>query len=162
MARFTASIIAGTGLMLAALLTGCAASVGAEPAPTTSTGSVAPSAPVEPDAVAPELVPDGSAADNLPYFDATVATVLAAEPNPGGRAYIDALAGAGFDKTQMEVTFDTTHVDLAVDAVQFSVRLNGECLIGQNGPSSGGYHSMVAPPFSTGTCLIGSTRQIDW
>jgi len=46
--------------------------------------------------------------------------------------------------------------------VQFAVRWAEECLIGQYGPASGGYHSLVAPRLSTGTCLAGQTRPIDW
>lgn len=62
----------------------------------------------------------------------------------------------------MEVTFDRTAVDLEADSIQFSVRLHGECLIGQVGPDGDGYHSIVAPLLGSGTCLIGATRQIDW
>ena len=62
----------------------------------------------------------------------------------------------------MEVTFDRTQADLAADSIQFSVRVHGECLIGQNGPAAGGYHSIVADVLGSDTCLVGSTRQIDW
>jgi hypothetical protein len=62
----------------------------------------------------------------------------------------------------MEVTFDATAADLAADSIQFAVRFKGECLIGQAGPASGGYHSVIAAQLATGRCLVGSTRQIDW
>lgn len=110
----------------------------------------------------PSLRPELSAAENLAYFDFIAAAVLKADPNAGGRDFIDALAAGGFDKTQMEVTFDRTAVDLAADSIQFAVRFNGECLIGQNGPASDGYHSIVAPLLGTDRCLLGATRQIDW
>jgi hypothetical protein len=38
--------------------------------------------------------------------------------------------------------------------------MNGTCLIGQAG--NVGFQSFVAPLVSTGTCLIGLTRKIDW
>jgi hypothetical protein len=42
------------------------------------------------------------------------------------------------------------------------VNVADECLIGQNGPASDGFHSVVAPLLSTGLCLVGTTRPIDW
>lgn len=154
---WTVALIAG--LSLAGLgLAGCTAAptAPATVAPTpTGTASETP-------APAPTLLPAGTAADNLPFFDAVIAATILAEPDPAGRSYIDALAGAGFDKAQMEVTADTTTEGKPADSIQFSVRFNGECLVGQNGPSSGGYHSLVAPELASGTCLVGATRQIDW
>ena len=141
-------------------LTGCttAPTIPATVASTpTSTASNTPTPPP-----APILLPAGTAADNLPFFDSVINAAVKAEPDPVGRSYIDALVGAGFDKTQMEITADTTTEGKPADSIQFSVRFNGECLVGQNGPSSGGYHSMVAPELASGTCLIGATRQIDW
>ena len=43
-----------------------------------------------------------------------------------------------------------------------AVLFQGECLIGQYGPASGGYHSAVRPALGTGGCLVGQTRPIDW
>src|SRR5690554_980159 len=87
----------------------------------------------EPD---PELVPDGSAEDNLPYFDFVNEKVLA-EGNPGGRPIVDNLVDAGFDKGAMEVTADRTPLGSEVDSVQFSVLIGDDCLLGQAG--AGGY-----------------------
>lgn len=152
---WTVALIAG--LSLAGLgLAGCtAAPTAPATAAPTRTASDTPTPPA-----APTLLPTGTAADNLPFFDSVIAAVVGAEPV--GRSYIDALAGAGFDKAQMEITADTTTEGKPADSIQFSVRFNGECLVGQNGPSSGGYHSMVAPELASGTCLVGATRQIDW
>ena len=108
------------------------------------------------------LDPDGTAADNLAYFDATNSDLIAAGGPTDGRSFIDHLVAAGFTKEHMEVTFDATSVGLDADSVQFAVRWAEECLIGQYGPASGGYHSLVAPRLSTGTCLAGQTRPIDW
>lgn len=117
-----------------------------------------------PDATPIPLVfaPEKSAADNLDYFTSLADAVVEADSDAGGRAFIDALVAGGFDKAAMQVTPDTTTVELAADSVQFSVAFNGECLIGQYGPASDGLHTMVAPLLGTGTCLVGATRQIDW
>ena len=53
-------------------------------------------------------------------------------------------------------------VDLQADSVQFAVLFDDECLVGQYGPASGGYHSAVRPALGTGGCLVGETRPIDW
>ncbi|KGJ73505.1 hypothetical protein GY21_11060 [Cryobacterium roopkundense] len=154
-------LFAGIAVVLLAIpLAGCTAGAG-EPSPT-ATDTASPSAsatatPPPPPALQPEL----SASANLGYFD-SIANAVAATNPADGRAYIDALVAGGFDKSAMQLTFDRTHVDLAADFVQFSVQFNGECLIGQYGPASGGYHSMVAPILGSGTCLLSVTRQIDW
>jgi len=123
--------------------------------------SPSPGAEAEPDPD-PTLAPRLSASENLDYFDFLSAGVLRADPAAGGRAFVDALIAGGFDKKTMEVTFDRTHVDLAADSTLFSVRINGACLIGQNGRASGGYQSTVASVLGSGRCLVGGTRQIDW
>lgn len=79
-----------------------------------------------------------------------------------GRAYIDALTAAGFDKAAMEVTPDRTSVDDPVDSLQFSVLWKGQCLVGQVGPSTPQPTALVLDPVPSGTCLIGHTRTIDW
>ena len=63
----------------------------------------------------------------------------------------------------MQVTPDRTAVDLQADTIQFSVLFNGECLIGQYGPASGGYHSIGrrAARAREPVCS-GETRPIDW
>lgn len=129
----------------------------------TQTHAASPSAtPTAEAAPEPTLAPGLSASENLDYFDYLSRGVVRADGEAGGRAFVDALIMGGFDKSEMEVTFDRTQADLAADSIQFSVRINGECLIGQNGPASGGYQSMVADVLASGTCLVGSTRQIDW
>ncbi len=62
----------------------------------------------------------------------------------------------------MQLTVDTTTIGLKANSIQFSVRLNGGCLVGQNGQGSGGYQSEVTPLLATGNCLVGDTRPIDW
>lgn len=135
----------------------------AQPSPTASEsaapGAAEPSSTPEP---LPTLVADGSATENLPLFASIASSVWATERRAEGRAYVDALAAAGFPKADMEVTHDRTTVDNPADAIQFSVRWGGECLVGQVGPSTSAPTAVVLPEVPGGTCLIGSTRPIDW
>ena len=153
---FVAVVIGG---LVVAALAGCTAGTAA-PTPVAATPTSTPAATATPTATAaPTVLPALGAQANHAYFDQIAAAV---DPATGGRGVVDALVAAGFDKTTMEVGFDKTSVNLDADSVQFSVRFPDGCLIGQNGPKSGGYHSMFTTAISTGRCLIGATRQIDW
>jgi hypothetical protein len=108
------------------------------------------------------LIPDGSAEDNLPFFDSVNQQTLTANAAADGRTFVDGLVAAGFDKAAMELTSDSTTLGQAADSIVFSVRWGEECLIGQNGSAVGGYHSTVQAVLGTGKCLIGETRPVDW
>jgi hypothetical protein len=108
------------------------------------------------------LRPELPAAENLAFFNSVNVAVVAANDSAGGRDFIDALTAAGFDRSAMQVTADRTTVDLQAGSVQFSVRLGDECLVGQYGPESGGYHGAARPALGSGDCLVGQTRPIDW
>ena len=138
-------------------LAGCAADEPvASPAPTRS---VSPAPTAEP----PALVPDGTADDNLPFFRAVAERVWASDQRDQGRAYVDALAEAGFDKQAMQVTEDLSTVGNPAESMQFSVRWGGECLVGQVGPDIGELVTRVLPAVQDGSlCLLGATRPIDW
>jgi hypothetical protein len=146
------------------LLIGCSASA---PAPSPSDAR-APSDPAASPAAAasaspapePQLVPAGTARENLVYFNHVNKAFFAAQPSIDGRAIIDNLVAAGFDKSAMQVTPDKTVNGHPADSVQFSVLLDKECLVGQFG--GGEYGSVVAPMLGTGVCLIGKTRPINW
>jgi hypothetical protein len=89
--------------------------------------------------------------------------VWESEQRGEGRAYIDALVAAGFDRDAMQVTNDQSTVGNPVESLQFSVRWGAtECLIGQVGPSTGQLVTQVMPQLAEGRCLIGATRPIDW
>jgi hypothetical protein len=147
-------------------LAGCTPSAPAEPSgtgPTASSASPAVSAPApSPSASAGALAPEASAADNLPLFERVVREVWNGPAQVSGRAYIDALVAAGFDKGAMQVTPDTTVIGNPAESIEFSVRWGEECLVGQVGPSIGDPVVTVLPGLSTGGCLIGQTRPIDW
>ncbi|MFJ8893531.1 DUF6993 domain-containing protein [Leifsonia sp. NPDC102414] len=151
---------AAGALLVAGALAGC---VGGTPAPTTTAPSVSqtPTSSAPP-AAEPALVPGGTAEQNLPFFDKVNKATLAANPAAKGRDFVDALVAAGFDKSAMQLTVDTTTIGLAANSIQFSVKLGDTCLIGQNGADAGGYSSMTTPVLGNGGCLIGQTRAIDW
>lgn len=107
-------------------------------------------------------MPEGTAADNLPLFAAVTASVWASGDHAAGRAYVDALTAAGFDKAAMEVTRDTSTVGNPAESIQFSVRWGDECLVGQVGSATGDPVTVVVPVVAEGTCLVGETRPIDW
>lgn len=156
--------VAGVSIVLAAsaLAVALAGCTPAAPTATPTGSTTASTATSAPTAAAPKLVPGGTADENLPFFDAVNKATLAANPDAKGRDFIDALVAAGFSKADMQVTVDTTTIGLKANSIQFSVKLGESCLIGQNGADAGGYNSMTSPVLSTGACLIGQTRAIDW
>jgi hypothetical protein len=144
-------------VVLAGILAGCS--------PTQPQATPKPSASEAPAATpsaAPSFDPGAPADEAIVFFDTVNTATLEANAAADGRAFIDGLVAAGFDKTAMEVTSDSTTIGNAADSIQFSVRWGESCLIGQNGAAVGGYHSTVGPLLGSGTCLIGSTRPIDW
>ncbi|WP_181373549.1 DUF6993 domain-containing protein [Microbacterium sp. HMWF026] len=159
--------LAALALVAALGLAGCTGEA-PEPAPATTEQpsasvadpSVAPSA--APTAAAPVLVPGGSAPQNLPFFAQVVSGVWSGPDQVSGRAYIDALTAAGFDKSAMQVTADYSTIGNAAESIEFAVRLGDQCLVGQVGPSIGDPVTTVLPGLSSGGCLIGQTRTIDW
>lgn len=123
------------------------------PTPTTS------ASPGESAAPEPEIELNGTATENRPYFDkVNLATIETGGVD--GRSFIDGLVDGGYSKESMEVTPDRTTINAQADNIQFSVRLNGTCLIGQYGGA--GYASYAGPLLADGRCLIGTTRPIDW
>ena len=152
------SMVFATLALAAALATGLSACVGAPPAPIPPANTVSPS-PGETAPPEPEIKLNGTATENQPYFDqVNLATITTG--NLDGRSFIDALVASGYSKEAMEVTPDRTTVNAQADNIQFSVRLNGTCLVGQYGGA--GYASYAGPLLADGRCLIGTTRPIDW
>lgn len=151
-----ATVLAGISL-----LAGCVPGQPPVPAPSSpATTSVSPTP--TPTATKPTLDPDGSAEDNLPLFTEVMESVWEGDDRVKGRAYVDALVRAGFDKASMEVTKDRSSVGIPADSIQFSVRWSDACLVGQVGPSTKKPTAVVLPHLPTGRCLVGETRPIDW
>jgi hypothetical protein len=129
----------------------------------TNTPAATDTAAPEPTTAPPALHPDGTAGANLPLFAQVTASVWADSGSASGRAYVDALVEAGFDKDAMQVTQDATTVGNPVESLQFSVRWGeNECLVGQVGPSTGEPVTLVMDQLAEGRCLVGDTRPIDW
>lgn len=157
MVRSRRVIAAVVALAAVTLLTACTNEPEQTPPPSAfSTQAPSPTPTAEPD---PELIPDGTATDNLPYFDFINEAFLAGG-NPGGRPIIDNLVAAGFEKAAMQLTADKTAIGGTVDSLQFSVQIGNDCLIGQAG--AGGYTRTAGAALGTGGCLVGTTRTIDW
>lgn len=129
-----------------------------EPAPV----ATAPGTPAPTTSAAPALMPDASADENLPFFASVVDGVWGSGVGTQGRAYIDALVAAGFDKAAMQVTHDTSTVGNEAESIQFSVLWDAQCLIGQVGSATGEPFATVVPALGSGGCLVGATRPIDW
>ncbi len=140
----------------ATVLAGCAPEPVPKPTPTDSPTAGA-DAPAE-----PTYLPNGSAEDNLPIFTEVTERVWASDHRNQGRAYVDALVDAGFDKEAMQVTADLSTVQRQAESILFSVKWGSECLIGQVGPETGDPLATVMDAVGEGVCLIGNTREIDW
>jgi hypothetical protein len=150
--------LASAGVVLLLALTACTSAPAGEPAPNpSSSASASPTPTKAPD---PVLVPAGDAEANLPYFDFVNRRLLETVPTPNGQQLVENLVAAGFAKADMEVTPDVTVGSEAAETIQFSVRANGSCLIGQTGAA--GYNALAAPLLGTGKCLVGKTRTIDF
>ena len=156
MARSAVVATALAGVVLAGALAGCVPTtptpVPSQAAPS-STSTPAPTAPVD-----PVFVEGGTAEENKPYFDKVNLAFFASSGTGTSLGIANNLVAAGFRKQDLEVTADHTSIDLAADSTIVSVRLKGECLIGDFQAS--GYKSIVAPLLGTGGCLIGTTVPI--
>jgi len=142
---------AGAALLVVLALSGCTTGAGPAPAPS----SAAPEPGAE-----PTLTDASTGAEALAYFDVVVRRHLDGGGASDGRSMVDALVAAGFDKSAMQVTSDATSIGRAADSVQFSVLRGTDCLVGQVGGV--GFSSQLAPALDGGSCLVGTTRAIDW
>lgn len=143
--------------LLSASATGCALLEG--PTPDTPKRE----APAEPK-TAPEFFPEGSAADNLPYFTETMRTYAAGEGPVLGAPLVDSLVAAGFNRDTMQVSFDESKTGLAADNIFVSARFGADCLIGQLVAADRSFVASVQPAVGPNQdiCLIGNTRPLDW
>lgn len=139
------------------LLGGCAILEG--PTPTTPERE-APAAPE----VAPELVPGGTAADNLPYFTEVIRAFAEGDQPVQGQPVAQAVIDAGFDRATMQVSFDQSKTGLPADNIFVSVQIGSECLIGQVVAEDRTFVAENEPAIGPEglTCLIGETRPLDW
>lgn len=152
-------VMATASALLGLTLVACAP----EPAPSPDASPSEHSTAGTPTPEAPTFHPDGTAEDNLPLFTAVAKQVWSSKEKDSGRAYIDALIDAGFERADMQVTNDQSTVGHPAESVQFSVRWgDSRCLMGQFGPSTGKPVTVIMDQLPEGRCLIGNTRPIDW
>lgn len=157
-----AALAALAALSMATALAACSPETESAPVATVSPSPRASAMPSPSPAPAkdPEFQAEGSAFANRAYFDHVNERLFAESPDARGRDIIDNLVAAGFDKARMEVTADRTPLGNPTEAIEFSVGIGDDCLVGQWG--HGEYSSIIAPVLGTGTCLVGATRTIDW
>ena len=156
MVRLSPVAALAVAVLSVAALAGCTSSPPA-PKPTTSATTSAPSPTPS---AAPTMVPNGTAEQQKPFFDLVNSTLISANGSANGRDIIDNLVASGFAKADMQVTPDKTAIGGTVDSILFSVKIGGECLLGQRYGAA--YVSSVQKTLADGTCLIGKTRPIDW
>ena len=154
----TTAIVLGTAL----LLSGCQA--GSQPSPSSTPPDVAYTAaprPVPTIKAAPPAVfmPDGSAAQNLPFFVSIAEQAIAADPEVLSYDVAVLESQNGFDSGAIQFTYSRTAVGLASDSASVAVLFAGECIIAQYGPVITGVRGIVLPPLAQGGCLIGSQVQ---
>jgi hypothetical protein len=144
-------------VLLATALAGCTST-----APSSRPSMVPTPTPGSTGQTVPVYHPNGSAKQNLAYFRLVGHTLLDNNPsaNAHGETIVNWFVAHGFDKANMQVTPDKTSIGLAAWNIEFSVKINGGCLIGQAG--NVGFQSFAAPLLATGKCLIGQTRPITW
>ncbi|EAR25571.1 hypothetical protein A20C1_04871 [marine actinobacterium PHSC20C1] len=150
--------VIGLTLATAVVLSGCVASAPEPSATPTVEASSTPSPEATP--TGPILRPGEAAAANRQFFDQLNNEYFDANGRGKGRSIVDNLVENGFAKQDMEVTPDNTSIGLAADSIVVSVRIKGECLLGQFLSES--YVSSIEPLLGTGGCLVGKTRAIDW
>lgn len=158
--RRTTALLAGATLLLGGL-TSCVLLEGPTPTAPERTTSTTQTDTADGPAV---YVPDGTADDNLPYFQQTLAQYAASESPVQGQPIVDALAAAGFEKANMQVSFDQSRTNLVADNIFVSVRFGESCVIGQFVTESRELFTVVEDALSAekNICLIGTTRPIDW
>lgn len=114
--------------------------------------------------VAPELIPGGTAEENLPYFTEVLRGYTAGEGAIKGEPVSRAVIDAGFDKSLMQVSFDRSETGLEADNIFVSVLLGEKCLLGQVVTSDRSFVAETAAAVGpeNNICLIGETVPITW
>ncbi|HEY1530713.1 MAG TPA: hypothetical protein VGF80_07855 [Galbitalea sp.] len=146
-------------LVLVVALAGCVQNASVTPLPTAT-----PSSSASASSALPTYNPNGTATDNLAYFNKVgnelFSSTQASAASSQGELIVNWFVSHGFNKKNMEVTPDKTAIGLAAWNIDFSVRFGKTCILGQAG--NVGFNSATVPVLATGKCLVGQTRPIDW
>ena len=156
--RMASAALAGIIALLA--LTAC---VNGDPEPTPSASKTSTKSPTPTPTPTPTLTldPTGTAEENFEYWEFVVKRMATESGMTDGSVMIQRLVDAGFNKADMELTPNLTAIGEQADSVIFAVRFQGECLIGQIF-RNWDWSVTRTPMLGTGTCLVGTTRPIDF
>ncbi|MFC5338100.1 DUF6993 domain-containing protein [Leucobacter denitrificans] len=163
-AQRVAAVIAG-GVALAFGLSSCVLLEGPSPEVPERTVRVTPSVPSEDSGNSESPVPpEGSAEAKFADFTAALKSFAGGTEAVRGQPIVNSLVSAGFDKSAMQVSFDTSRTNLVADSIFVSVRIDESCLLGQITTESRELVTDLAPAVGPdqNICLIGQTRPIDW
>ncbi len=154
-----------SAVVASAALSGCSAiGIVTGKAPAAQRSAMPSPQSTEQNAPEPTYNPDGSAAENLPYFNKTNQAFAAGAQEINGKNVVDALAAAGFDKQAMQVSFDKTATGLNAENIFVSVLIDQSCLMGQFVRADRSYTGIetraLGPNFTI--CNPSTTRTIDW
>lgn len=110
----------------------------------------------------PEFIPDGSAEENLPFFTEVIRDYAEGEQPVRGEPFAGAIAEAGFDPRNMQMSFDQSQTGYEADSIFVSVLIDSDCLVGQLVADD---RSFVAEAVSAvgpkdDICLLGETRPV--
>lgn len=157
--RFTRTLaaIAGSAALVVAL--SACTSILEGPSPVTPERT-----PPPPPETTPELVPGGTAEENLEYFRSVLRTYSESEQPILGEPIVNAVAESGFEKGDMQVSHDRSRTGLVADSMYVAVRLGETCLLGQFVTDNREWAAYAADAVGpeNNVCMIGDTRPIDW
>lgn len=154
--RRAVSALSGAAILMLAL-SSCALLEGPTPQTPPRPETVKPETPAE-------FVPEGSAEENLPFFAQLLDDYAAGDQPIQGQPIVDAVVDGGFDKGNMQVSFDNSKTNLVADSIYVAVRIEDACLLGQLVTEDREVAAQLAPAVGPeqNICLIGNTRAIDW
>lgn len=156
--RSRLSAVAGVSLvsLSALLLSACAVVQGPPPPPSKPE-------PPKPD-ITPHLLVDGSAEENLEYFTEVIRSYSEGDGPIKSHPIVDAIAEAGFNKSDMQVSFDHSKTGYDADSIFVSVKWGSDCLLGQLVFEDRSFAVDLAPAVGpdSNICLLGNTQPITW
>jgi hypothetical protein len=138
------------------LVAGCQAPTDAPPGGEDVVEERAPEAPE----FIPERIEGGGARENQPHIDYLLQKALADSGSEvEGTAMVDVLVSGGYGLENMELTPDSSLIELPADSTSLAVKFDGECVITQWGTDW--YASSVEPTIAGDRCLLGETVSLD-
>ncbi len=155
--------VVASGAVLSLGLSSCALLEGPTPEVPERTARVTPSNPSG-EGSQTQAPPEGSAEARFLEFTAALEDFASGTEAVRGQPIVDSLVSAGFEKSDMQVSFDASRTNLVADSMFVSVRIDELCLLGQITTESRELVTDLAPAVGPDQdiCLIGKTRPIDW